>query len=110
MSHSVEHNAEHEEHAAMTKKTIWLVFWILLGLTVIDFAFYFMMEKGGFRNFIFVALGIVKSYFIVGFFMHMKYERVRLAAMIVLPMGFILALIAALLYEGGIWSITKWLE
>ncbi len=102
------HNDHHEP--SMTVKTIWLVFWVLLAITVLDFAIYFMMPKSGWRNLIFILFGVVKSYFIVGFFMHMRYEKVRLMAMIILPMAFVLGLIAALLYEGGVWSLTKWME
>ncbi len=108
----MEHTENHHnnEHGALTKKTIWATFWLLLAITVIDFAIYFMMPASGIRNFIFIGLGVVKSYFIVGIFMHMKYEVVRLSSMIILPMAFILALIAALLYEGDRWSIIKWIE
>lgn len=42
--------------------------------------------------------------------MHMRYEVKRLAMMIVLPMAFILVLIAALLYDGVRWSFIKWLS
>lgn len=110
MEHTEQH---HDDHPSMTKKTIWLTFWILLAITVLDFIIYFVMkakELHGIRNTIFILFGVVKSYYIVGTFMHMKYEKVRLAAMIILPMAFILALIAALLYEGDRWSIVKWIE
>jgi cytochrome c oxidase subunit IV len=57
---------------------------------------------------IFLAFGIIKSYFIVGIFMHMSYEVKRLAMTIIIPMVFVLGLIAALLYEGGTPSVIKW--
>jgi len=110
MEHTEHH---HDDHPSMTKKTIWLTFWILLAITVLDFIIYFAMKAKdlqSIRNTIFIVFGIIKSYYIVGTFMHMKYEKVRLAAMIILPMAFILALIAALLYEGDRWSIVKWIE
>lgn len=109
MSHTdtMHHDAGHK---TMTKKTIWVTFFILLAITVLDFAIYFMMPPSMSRNMIFLAFGIVKSYYIVGIFMHMRYEVKRLAMMIVLPMAFILVLIAALLYEGDRWSVIKWLS
>lgn len=111
MEHTESHNDA--DHGSLTVKTIWLTFWLLLAITVVDFAIYFAMSDPSLksiRNVIFILLGIVKSYFIVGVFMHMKYEKVRLAAMIITPMLFILGLIAALLYEGDRWSIIKWIE
>lgn len=109
MEHS-EHTSEHHEgeQHGISKKSIWITFLILSGLTIIDFAFFFGMDPSMSRNFIFVALGIIKSYYIVGIFMHMKYETKRLSSIILLPFGFVLVLIAALLYEGDYWSLFKW--
>ncbi len=107
--HSSEHIAEHhEEGHGISKKSIWVTFGILSVLTMVDFAFFFSMDPSMSRNLIFVALGVIKSYYIVGIFMHMKYEVKRLAGIILLPFGFILGLIAALLYEGDRWSVIKW--
>ncbi|MDZ4757972.1 MAG: cytochrome C oxidase subunit IV family protein [Bacteroidota bacterium] len=104
---NTEHTEHHEGHG-ISKKAIWRTFGILSFLTVVDFAIFFNMDGTMSRNMIFVALGIIKSYYIVGIFMHMNYEVKRLAGIILLPFGFILGLIAALLYEGDRWSVIKW--
>ena len=85
-------------------KDIWLKFWILLGLTVIDVAFYFIMPQSMARNIIFIALGIVKAIYIVGTFMHMKHEKIGFASMIILPMMLIIFFIAWMLFEGNFWG------
>jgi cytochrome c oxidase subunit IV len=85
-------------------KDIWKTFWILLGLTLVDIGFYFIMSPSLVRNWLFIFLGIVKAYYIVGIFMHMKYERKNLIQTIILPVLFILGLIATLMYEGNFWD------
>lgn len=105
MSSSVDFH-EFERHAPDPgmKKTIWRTFWILLGITIFDFAVYFLFPPSLIKNIVFVLFGIIKSYFIIGIFMHMKYEKVGLALIILVPVLFIAALILASLYEGHFWS------
>ncbi len=87
-------------------KEIWRTLIILSILTVVDIILYFMMPLTGFRNFIFIVLGIVKAYYIVASFMHMKHEKIDLAACILVPLLFVLGLIAGLLYEGNFWLVS----
>lgn len=82
---------------------IWRTLTILSILTVIDIVLYFYMPLSGFRNVVFIVLGIVKAYYIVASFMHMKHEKVDLALVILLPLLFVLGLIGGLLYEGNFW-------
>lgn len=87
-------------------KEIWKIFLWLTVITVLDIILYFTMNVSMFRNIIFVVFGIVKAYLIVGYFMHMKHERINLAACILVPVLFILGLIFGLLYEGNFWSLV----
>lgn len=82
-------------------KELWRTFWILLGITIFDFIIYFALPPSGLRNFIFIFFGIVKAYYIVGAFMHLKHEKVNLAMVILVPTIFIIGLIMGLLYEGN---------
>jgi len=82
-------------------KELWRTFWLLLGITVLDFVIYFAMGPSGFRNFIFIFFGLVKAYYIVGAFMHLKYEKINLALIILVPTIFIVGLIMGLLYESN---------
>ncbi len=92
-----------EVHSHGTKD-IWIKFWILLGLTIIDIVLYFGMAPSLWRNAIFIVLGIVKAVYIVGTFMHMKHEKLSLALMIIVPMVFIIFFIYWMLYEGAFWG------
>ncbi|MFM9944572.1 MAG: cytochrome C oxidase subunit IV family protein [Bacteroidia bacterium] len=85
-------------------KEIWRTLVILSILTVVDIVLYFSMPPwGGFRNFTFIVLGVVKAYYIVASFMHMKHEKIDLAACIIVPFLLVLGLVAGLLYEGNFW-------
>ena len=87
-------------------KELWQVFWILLGITVVDFIIYFAMGASMTRNIIFIVMGLVKAFFIVGTFMHLKFERQFMILMIVLPaLAFIGMLVFGLLHEGNALSI-----
>lgn len=86
---------------------LWKTFWILLGITILDFVIYFVLGPSGIRNFIFIFFGIVKAYYIVGAFMHLKYEKINLALVILVPTIFIFGLIAGLLHEGNAISQMK---
>ncbi|RYD82781.1 MAG: caa(3)-type oxidase [Sphingobacteriales bacterium] len=93
-------------HVNSTKKEIWKVFFIMLGITVLEFliALTPVIKENLGRStviVIFFALTILKAFYIVGYFMHLKHEKINLAYTILLPILFILYLIALLIFEGG---------
>ena len=81
-------------------KVIWRTFWILLGLTALEFAIAFTIGASMFRNVVFIGLTLVKAFYIVAEFMHLKHEAKVLMWSIVLPIIFIVWLLVALLVEG----------
>lgn len=87
-------------------KELWQVFWILLGITILDFIIYFAWDACMARNIVFIVMGLVKAFFIVGTFMHLKFERMFMILMIVLPaLAFIGMLVFGLLHEGNALSL-----
>lgn len=99
-SHTAEH-LEHTDSPADMKAQIWKTFWILLAFTLVDIGLYFIISPSMFRNWVFIILGVVKAFFIVSIFMHMKFERKFLTWMIVLPMSFVVYLITLMVIEGS---------
>lgn len=97
-AHTVEH-LEHTESPSDMKAQIWKTFWILLAFTLVDIALYFVLSPSMFRNWVFIILGVVKAFFIVSIFMHMKFERKFLTWMIVLPMILVVYLITLMVTE-----------
>ncbi|GAB1448874.1 hypothetical protein MASR2M44_18950 [Bacteroidota bacterium] len=101
---------EHTETPSDMKSQIWKTFWILLGLTVIDIALYFILLSyhSMLKNALFIILGVVKAWYIVGVFMHMKFERKMLMYTIILPMIFVVFLVILMLIEGDFTNKLRW--
>ncbi len=100
---------EHNEGPIDMKARIWRTFWILFAFTVIDIALYFtfLTTHSMWKNATFILLGIVKAYYIVGIFMHMKFERKTILFTIILPMVFVLFFITLMIIEGNYTLSTR---
>jgi cytochrome c oxidase subunit IV len=81
-------------------KEVWMIFWVLFVLTLIDIFIYFMFDVSKARHIVFIALGVVKGFYIMGTFMHLKYETRNLILCIVVPLIFIIWFVAWLMFEG----------
>lgn len=98
-----QHTEDGEKLPSQTKE-IWKTFWILLGITAAEFVIAFTIDADYYKWTkvgIFIILTIVKAYFIVGIFMHLKYEVKSLIWTVVLPCMFVVWLVVALIVEGG---------
>lgn len=98
------HSEQHGEKLPAQTKEIWKTFWILLIITSIEFIIAFLIDADHYKWTkigIFVILTIVKAYYIVGIFMHLKHEVKSLIWTVVLPCIFVVWLIVALIVEGG---------
>lgn len=80
---------------------IWKTFWILAGITAVEFTLAYLMKAGYARTSLFIIMTLVKAFYIVGEFMHLKHEVKSLIWAIVIPIIFIVWLLLALLLEGG---------
>ncbi|WP_395768455.1 cytochrome C oxidase subunit IV family protein [Aquirufa sp.] len=100
MAH-VAHDTSEKEIAPPNTGAIWKTFWILLVLTAIEFVIAFTMPANTLRVAIFCGMTIVKAFYIVGEFMHLKHEVKSLIWMILVPTLFVVWLLVALIYEGG---------
>lgn len=105
---SAEHtNHEHaSEHEGMSKKKIWQVFFYLLGITAIEFFIaLYLIPKGllghGMGNFIYIVLTLVKAFYIVAYFMHLKFEKFALKTGMTVSLIFIIYFIVLMLIEGS---------
>ena len=103
-----EHHDEHAEHDTMTKKRIWNVFFILLGITVVEFIIALWLVPQHHipvtaANPIYIVLTLFKAFFIVAYFMHLKFERIGLVFAIIVPVLFIIGLILVLTNESHHW-------
>src|SRR5690606_4863724 len=92
--------------ADMTKGKIWRVFFYLLGLTALEFlnALGFVetgiIEKSMAVIVIYILLTSWKAFYIVAFFMHLKFEKMGMKIMLALPLPLLVYLIVLVLIEG----------
>jgi len=87
-------------HVPHSKKSeIFKVFVVLSILTAIEFVLAFAMNAGVARTIIFLVLTVFKAAGIVLYFMHMKHELKRLMYSVILPLVFIVYLVALLIIE-----------
>lgn len=99
------------------KKDIWRVFFILLAITILEFIVALAVPKDVFgwdpadvkvvKNILYGIMTIAKAIYIVAFFMHLKFEKVNMIYSILLPILFIIGVIAVLIYEAGYWLDTR---
>jgi cytochrome c oxidase subunit 4 len=82
-------------------RKIWITAAILGGVTALEFLIAFVIGPGSFKTSLFIGLTIVKAFYIVMEFMHLKYEVKALVWSIILPMILVVWMIIALLMEGG---------
>jgi len=81
-------------------KKLWTVAGILGALTLVEFVIAFTMDHGTLKTAIFVIMTIVKAAYIVGEFMHLRYEVKVLMWAILIPMVFVVWMLVAFVYEG----------
>jgi cytochrome c oxidase subunit IV len=93
-----------EEHESMTKGKIWKVFFILLAITIVEFVIALGIPEAAMshavRNSAYIILTLVKAYYIVAFFMHLKFEKYALIVGIGVSFIFIIYFIVLMLVEG----------
>ena len=98
----------HQGHAEPTfsTKTIWRTFWILLIITCIELIigmfiaprFYSLKI---FFNILYIFLTLLKAFYIVAEFMHLRHELKNLIMTIVVPLFLFVWFVAAFLWDGN---------
>jgi cytochrome c oxidase subunit IV len=89
-------------------KRLWIVALILGIITGIEFIIAFTVPHGSFKTFVFVVMTIIKAAYIVGEFMHLKYETKVLMWSILIPITFIVWMLVAFVYEGMKIGLVRW--
>jgi cytochrome c oxidase subunit IV len=81
-------------------KKLWTVAGYLAIITAVEFVIAFTMGHGTLKTAIFIGLTIVKAAYIVGEFMHLRYEAKVLIWSILIPLIFVIWMLVAFVYEG----------
>lgn len=87
-------------------KSLMRVFWILLIVTIVEVALAFVhyfthFPPRALLNAVFIGLTIVKAFYIIGEFMHLRHEVKTLILLFLIPLLFLFWAITALIYEGN---------
>ena len=88
-------------------KKLWTVAGILGAVTAFEFLIAFTMHHGPLKTSMFVGLTIVKAGYIVGEFMHLRYEVKMLFWSILIPLIFVVWMLVAFVYEGIAISVVR---
>jgi cytochrome c oxidase subunit IV len=105
------HTAAHHGHGepSFSTKAIWRTFWILLGITCVELiigmfvAPHFHNLKLMF-NILYIFLTLLKAFYIVAEFMHLKHELKNLIMTIIVPLFLFVWFIGAFLWDGTSWQ------
>ncbi len=98
----------HDTHAHGNEmvKTIWRTFWIMLIVTIIEIVGALVYPPTAPRmilNVFFIVMSLLKAFYIVGVFMHLKFEIKHLIITILVPTIFLIYAVIILLAEGQSW-------
>ncbi|MFC0515931.1 cytochrome C oxidase subunit IV family protein [Mucilaginibacter angelicae] len=104
-AHEVHHDGDHE---TMTRKRILQVALILTIITCIEFIIALAIIPSHpnllkFANPVYIVLTLFKAFYIVAYFMHLKFEKMGLILSIAIPVIFIIGLILVLTNESHHW-------
>ncbi len=105
--HTLESHDEHAHGEGMGVKRIWQVFGILLFITAIEFLValgfvhhWHIVEKGPALYTFYIVLTLIKAYYIVAYFMHLKFEKKSFIITCSIVFLFIIYFIVLMLIEG----------
>ena len=122
MEHNDSHEAPYqyaahhsEEAGKKIRKRIWVIFWVLLAITSVEvFLGIYWKEMGlpwGLIKMTFISLTILKAFYIVSEYMHLKHEVTFLKNIIIMPFVFLALYLAYHVLTEGLYSemMSRWL-
>jgi cytochrome c oxidase subunit 4 len=103
-------NTGHFGHAepSFSTKRIWRTFWILLIITCIELTIGMFIAPHFHSililfNILYIFLTLIKAFYIVAEFMHLRHEIKNLIMTIVVPLFLFVWFVAAFLWDGNSW-------
>lgn len=105
--HTIDSHDAHAHGEGLDVKRIWQVFFILLFLTGVEFLValgfvhhWGIVEKGLLLYAFYIVLTLIKAYYIVAYFMHLKFEKKGFIISCSIVFLFIIYFIVLMLIEG----------
>ena len=107
MAHSFDVEAYNSQVAAVWRATLWLGIITIAEVALALVWMYYIDPEGHssklFLNGFFIIASLLKAYFIVGEFMHIRYETRALTLTVLVPLLLLSWFIIAFLWEGTAW-------
>lgn len=107
MGHEFSIEQYNSQVSAVWRSTLWLSIITVVEVTLALIWMYRLYPDGGgprlLLNAIFIVMSLLKAYFIVGEFMHIRYETRALTLTILVPTLFLVWFLIAFLWEGSAW-------
>ena len=106
MSSETMSQAEYDHHVS----AVWKTTGILAVVTIIEVVGALVYPESFPRmalNLFFIVMSLLKAFYIVAIFMHMKYEKPALMLTVILPTTFLIWGIIAFLWEGDYWLYMR---
>lgn len=105
---NVHTTSAHQGHAepSFSTKAIWRTFWILLVITCIELVIGMFIAPSLpglkiFFNILYIFLTLLKAFYIVAEFMHLRHELRNMIMTIIVPLFLFLWFVAAFLWDGN---------
>lgn len=102
--------AEYKHHVS----AVWRSTLILAVVTIVEVGFALIYDEffhdTGFRmgmNVFMIVATLVKAFYIVAVFMHLKYEKKAMALTILMPLAFLIWFLIAFIWEGMYWNYLR---
>jgi cytochrome c oxidase subunit 4 len=98
-----------ESHGKVVRKKLWMVFWIMLIITLFELfiGFKFSESMGEInKEYLFIFLTVVKAFFIVWVFMHLGDEKKAMKYVIIAPYTLFIFYLAFMAITEGSYSYT----
>lgn len=107
MGHEFSIEQYNSQVSAVWRSTLWLSIITVVEVALALVWMYHLYPNGGgpklWLNSIFIVMSLLKAYFIVGEFMHIRYETRALTLTILVPTLFLVWFLVAFLWEGAAW-------
>ncbi len=104
------HDAGHgHQGTTMTTKRIWTVFWILLGITLVEVVWGMKVshtiphQYEWLNPVFFLSMTFVKAGYIVAEFMHLRYEVTAMIRSVLIPLLLFIWFVLAFCFDGASW-------
>lgn len=110
MAHTYDMETYKSQVSAVYRATVWLTIITIVEVAAALVWMNIFANDGGPRmllNSFFIVASLLKAYFIVGEFMHIRYETRALTITILAPTAFLIWFIIAFLWEGAEWLNNK---